>query len=103
MSNWITQALESLPDELKQFIEVDDEGKQITIKMQNDVVSDVGVVGVQVGELIHLPLLLIQFLNKEYPCRENSLTVTKLQEAQHWDRARTRDREQRGVEGKNAA
>jgi hypothetical protein len=101
MSNWITSALESLPDELKQFIKVDEKGTQITIKMQNDVVSDVGVVGCQVGELIELPLRLIQFLNKKFPCRENSLTVTKLQEAQHWDAARTRDRMARGVAGFN--
>ena len=103
MSNWITQALEDLPDELRQFVDVDHGGMKISITMQNDVVSEVGVIGVQAGELINLPLVLIQFLNKKYPCRENSLTIQRLQEAQHWDLARTRDREKRKVEGTNVA
>lgn len=38
---------------------------------------------------------------KAYPCRENSISITKLEEAIHWQEARTRDREQRKVEGTN--
>jgi len=37
--------------------------------------------------------------NKRFRCRENSLAITRLQEALHWLNARTEDREKRGVEG----
>lgn len=101
--NWIVEALDDIPPEMKKFVGVSETGKSFTVRMQNDVVSEVGVCGVQVGELIHFPLALIRFLNKKFPCRENSLTVTKLEEALHWDRARTEDRKARGVEGRNEA
>ena len=35
----------------------------------------------------------------KFKCRENSLAITKLQEALHWCDHRTRDREKRQVEG----
>ena len=34
-----------------------------------------------------------------FQCRENALAITKLEEALHWLQHRTRDREQRDVEG----
>jgi len=34
-----------------------------------------------------------------YACRENALALTKIQEAMHWLRHRTEDRNRRGVEG----
>lgn len=43
----------------------------------------------------------MQFLQKNFPCRENALVITKLQEALMWLKERTRDREARGVEGKH--
>ena len=36
-----------------------------------------------------------------FRCRENSLVITKLEEAQHWGQHRTRQRMARGVEGQN--
>ena len=35
----------------------------------------------------------------KYKCRENALAITHLQEALHWLEARTKEREQRKVEG----
>lgn len=35
----------------------------------------------------------------QFRCRENSLAITKLDEALHWLNHRTADRESRGVEG----
>ena len=35
----------------------------------------------------------------KFKCRENALTITKLQEALHWCQHRTRDREARNIEG----
>lgn len=40
-----------------------------------------------------------QYLNGKLPSRENSLVITKLEEALMWDRKRTADRVARGVEG----
>lgn len=37
-----------------------------------------------------------------FKCRENALAITKLEEALHWLDHRTKDREQRGVEGTHA-
>ena len=41
------------------------------------------------------------FQNGPYSCRENSIALTKLEEALFWLQARTKDREVRGVTGKN--
>src|SRR5690554_5861698 len=43
----------------------------------------------------------MKFLQEKMPCRENALVITKLQEALHWLEHRTKDREERGVEGKH--
>lgn len=45
----------------------------------------------------------MKFLNNSFPCRENSIVITKLEEALMWLEKRTKDREKRGVEGYNKA
>ena len=42
-------------------------------------------------------------LNKKFPCRENSIAITKMEEALMWFNNRTRDRQIRGVEGMHKA
>ena len=42
---------------------------------------------------------LEHFNQSEFRCRENSMAITKLEEALLWLRKRTMGREQRGVEG----
>ena len=37
--------------------------------------------------------------NKKFACRENAIAITKLEEALMWCEKRTRDREEREVEG----
>lgn len=37
-----------------------------------------------------------------YPCRENALALTKIEEAMHWIKHRAEDRARRGVLGKSA-
>lgn len=44
---------------------------------------------------------MLEGLNKKYPCRENDMAITKLDEALMCQEERTKDREQRGVEGTN--
>ena len=39
-------------------------------------------------------------MNSKFPCRENSIVITKLEESLMWLEKRTSDRKARGVEGK---
>lgn len=43
----------------------------------------------------------MKYLNDKFPCRENSIVITKLEESLMWLNKRTHDRKNRGVEGKH--
>lgn len=45
----------------------------------------------------------LQFLQKKFPCRENAIVITKLEESLMWLEKRTADRVKRNVEGKHLA
>lgn len=45
----------------------------------------------------------MKHLNGLFPCRENSIVITKLEESLMWLEKRTADRVKRGVEGKPKA
>lgn len=81
------------------FIDVDYQNNTISFKIQNGAIKENGVNGCQVDTMIATSLAIIRGLNKKFPCRENSLVITKLEEALHWIEARKKDRENRGVEG----
>lgn len=53
------------------------------------------------GKLVATGLEMLRYLNNKFPCRENSLTITKLEEALMWNDQGTKNRQARGVEGKN--
>lgn len=59
--------------------------------------------GTTLEEMLTISLDRLNMLNKKYPCRENSIAITKMQEALMWLNARTADRIARGVEGKHVA
>lgn len=73
----------------------------VKFTIQSDPIGEVGVNGCQVVDMLEYVKCLFQSLNNEYPCRENSLTITKIEEAIHWQEARTKDRLNRQVEGQN--
>lgn len=50
-------------------------------------------------EVLRMLIDRMQYLNKQLPSRENSLAITKLEEALLWLHHRTADREKRGVKG----
>lgn len=86
------------------FISVrrDEQGRAVlTAIIQSDPVSLVGVNGCQAVDLLEYVKNLFISLNSVFPCRENYLTITKIEEALHWQEARSKDRIKRGVEGKN--
>ena len=52
-------------------------------------------------EVIEVLIDRLQYLNGKFPCRENSIAITKLEEALMWLNKRTEDRLKRNVEGTN--
>lgn len=81
------------------FIYLRKDKNSISFTVQNGPIKEVGVNGCQVDTIIELAKLVIEGLNKNYPCRENSMVITKLDEALLWLGKRKSDREKRGVEG----
>lgn len=83
------------------FIYVRHDVNSISFTIQNGPIKDVGVNGCQVQTLIECAKVIIEGLNKKLPCRENSMIITKLDEAILWSLKRTADREKRNVEGES--
>lgn len=52
-------------------------------------------------ELLEVLINRMQFLQNKFPCRENAIVITKLEESLMWLNKRTSDRQNRGVEGKH--
>ncbi|MCG3184704.1 MAG: hypothetical protein ICCCNLDF_02832 [Planctomycetes bacterium] len=72
------------------------------IHFQDGPVGEVGRNGCQNEEIIEDVLLhRLRGLQLRFPCRENALAITKLEEALLWLKRRTELRTQQGVEGKN--
>jgi len=80
-----------------------DEYNQIAFQIQNGPVKENGINGCQVDTIIETAKLIIEGLNKNFPCRENSMAITKLDEALLWLLKRKNDRVAREVEGLNKA
>ena len=57
--------------------------------------------GTTLEEILRVLIERLQDLNGRFACRENSIAITKMQEALMWLNARTVDRKKRGVEGKH--
>jgi hypothetical protein len=54
-------------------------------------------------EVLAVLLDRLNTLNAKFPCRENALAITKIEEASMWLNRRTENRKARGVEGKHVA
>ena len=94
--------------ELANFENKEAKGQEIQfIEKESQVVSE-GVTelvtvndGTTNEEVIEVLIDRLNNLNGKFPCRENSLAITKLEEALMWLNKRTADRLKRGVEGTN--
>lgn len=73
----------------------------ISFRIQNGPIKEVGVNGCQVDTMIEAAKLIIEELNKKFPCDENDMIVSKLEAALDWSAKRKANREARGVEGLN--
>lgn len=74
----------------------------LSFTLQNGPVKENGCNGCQVDTVIEAAKVIIEGLNRKYPCRENALAVTKLDEALMWLDKRRKDRVARNVEGTSA-
>ena len=81
------------------FVYIRNDVNSISFTIQNGPIKEVGVNGCQVDTIIEAAKLIVEGLNKKFPCRENSMVITKLDEALLWSKKRKMDREARGVEG----
>ena len=76
---------------------------EMNFKFQNGTIKEVGENGLQWYELLKISLTIVQNLNANFPCRENDITITKIEEALMWQNKRTENRIARGVEGLSQA
>ena len=75
----------------------------VMVDFQMGAVKENGVNGVTSEALLSILIHRTQQLNKQFPCRENSIAITKMEEALMWFDKRTQDRQSRGVEGEDKA
>lgn len=85
------------------FVYVRNDKNSLSFTLQNGPVKEVGVNGCQVDTIIQAAKTMLEGLNRQFPCRENALAVTKLEESLMWLEARTKNRQARGVEGTSKA
>lgn len=102
----VSKALINMTPKIEtEFIEIlnasDEKGVApiVQFTIQSDPIKEVGVNGCQACDMLEYVKCLFQSLNSAIPNRETSITITKLEEAMHWQDARTADRERRMVEG----
>ena len=85
------------------FIYIRNDKNSISFTLQNGPIKENGINGCQVDTVIAAAKEIVSGLNKNFPCRENALVITKLEEALHWLEHRKKDREKRAVEGTSKA
>lgn len=70
------------------------------VDFQKGPIKEAGVNGVMNEDLLAMVKCRLEHFNQtEFRCRENSMAITKIEEALMWLRKRTTDREQKGIEG----
>lgn len=77
------------------------EGKGIKLDFQEGPVKEVGVNGCQNEDVLEILLHRLGQLQKAFPCRENALAITNIEQGYLWLKRRTELRQQQGVEGLN--
>jgi hypothetical protein len=88
-----------IEDILANHIMVNHITNTISFRVQDGPIGEQGINGCQIDTIIESAKIIIEGLNKEFPCRENSIVITKLDEALMWLKKRKEDREKREVEG----
>lgn len=76
---------------------------RMSVFFQNGPIKEFGNNGVTNEALLAILIDRTEQLNAQFPCRENSIAITKMQEALMWFEKRTKDRQARNVEGTSQA
>lgn len=71
----------------------------VTFTIQSGPIKEFGVNGCQIDDVIEWAKENIEEFQKAFPCRENAIVITKLDEALLWLKKRKMDRQARSVEG----
>lgn len=85
------------------FIYVRHDVNSLAFTIQNGPIKEVGKNGCQVEDVIAVAKHIVEKLNAKFPCRENAMMITKLDEVIMWSKKRTNDRIEREVEGTSKA
>jgi len=73
----------------------------VHFRIQDGPIKEKGVNGCQVDDIIKFAQLLVEEFNREFPCPENDSCIGYLAAALERLEDRRKDREKRGVEGRN--
>ena len=88
------------PDLLdKKYIVIDQVSNSIEFKIQKGPIKEVSVNGCQVDTMIEAAMLIVDGLNRQFPCDENDYVIGHLTNALGWLKQRKINREARKVEG----
>lgn len=79
------------PEDLK-------EGRTFSLNESTDLITAND--GTTNEEILEMLIDRMNYLQTKFPCRENALVITKLEESLMWLNKRTQDRIKRNVEGK---
>lgn len=83
------------------YVAIDHEQSSIHFKIQSDPIGEVGVNGCQVDAMIEAAKIILEGLDDKFPSEWNLKAIQSLNNALECLRLRKKDREKRGVEGKN--
>lgn len=97
-----TEIFNPIADKMNsEYLLIDSVQSQITLQIQDGPVQVNGINGIQIDVIGEIWLEILRGFNRVFPCRENSLTITKIEEALMWQKQRKSNREKRSVEGLN--
>ncbi len=75
------------------------QGRSFSLNQETDLITIND--GTTNEEVLEMLIDRMNYLQSKFPCRENALVITKLEESLMWLNKRTQDRVKRNVEGKH--
>ena len=85
----------------REHIEVDPKNHSVKFTIQDGPIKEVGLNGMQAVDILKFVRELFVSLDNDYPCVENDGTIQAINTALVFQDLRTRDRNNRNVEGKS--
>ena len=81
------------------YIYVRKDVNSLSFTLQKGPIKEAGVNGCQIDQVVEAAKHILEGFNSKFPCRENAMAITKLDECLMWLEKRTKDRIAREVEG----